>query len=226
MRDDWVECTLGEVCKIQTGKHDANHSVPNGKYRFYTCAFEYLKCGTNRFKGKSILLPGNGANVGEAFYYDGEFDAYQRTYVLSDILLEEKYLFYHLKLYWKERNRDKQFGSATNYIRMGNFTDYNLVVAPLPEQRAIVAKIEELFSSLDNGISDLNKASGQLKIYRQAVLKKAFTGELTKEWRAKQASLPTAHKLLQQIQTERQNHHQQQLTKWQETVQLWQDGGK
>jgi len=50
-------------------------------------------------------------------------------------------------------------------------------LAPLPEQRAIVAKIEELFSSLDQGIADLKKAQDQLKIYRQAVLKKAFEGD-------------------------------------------------
>ena len=56
-------------------------------------------------------------------------------------------------------------------------------IAPLPEQRAIVSKIEELFSDLDKGIADLNLAQDQLKVYRQAVLKKAFEGELTKEWR-------------------------------------------
>ncbi|RXA17826.1 restriction endonuclease [Methanosarcina sp. MSH10X1] len=50
---------------------------------------------------------------------------------------------------------------------------------PLPEQRAIVSKIELLFSELDNGISNLKLAQEQLKVYRQAVLKKAFEGELT-----------------------------------------------
>ena len=61
-------------------------------------------------------------------------------------------------------------------------------VAPLSEQRAIVAKIEELFSDLDKGIANLKKAQDQLKVYRQAVLKKAFEGELTKEWREQQSA--------------------------------------
>lgn len=52
-----------------------------------------------------------------------------------------------------------------------------LPLPPLPIQRAIVSKIETLFSDLDNGIADLKKAQNQLKIYRQAVLKKAFEGE-------------------------------------------------
>ena len=50
-------------------------------------------------------------------------------------------------------------------------------IAPLSEQRTIVAKIEELFSDLDKGIANLKKAQDQLKVYRQAVLKKAFEGE-------------------------------------------------
>lgn len=175
--EDWVSCKLGEVCSIQTGKYDANHAKPDGKYRFYTCAFDYLKCHTNRFKGKSIILPGNGANVGEVFFYDGEFDAYQRTYVLNQIKINEKYLYFHLLGFWKTINLDKQFGTATNYIRMANFTDYTLPIFPLPIQRAIVKKIEELFSSLDSGIADLKKAQEQLVIYRQAVLKKAFEGD-------------------------------------------------
>ncbi|KFC19045.1 hypothetical protein IO89_16135 [Epilithonimonas lactis] len=57
---------------------------------------------------------------------------------------------------------------------------YKILLPPLPEQRAIVKKLETLFSSLDAGVADLKKAQQQLKIYRQAVLKKAFEGELTK----------------------------------------------
>lgn len=180
---------LGEVCSIQTGKYDANHSKPDGKYRFYTCAYDYLYCDTNRFKGESIILPGNGANVGEVFYYSGEFDAYQRTYVLNEIKTNAKYLFYHLYGNWKTRNKDKQFGSATNYIRMANFTDYEIPVPPLETQHAIVSKIEELFSELDQGIADLKTAQAQLKVYRQSVLKHAFEGKLTNK-NVKEGELP------------------------------------
>jgi type I restriction enzyme S subunit len=68
-------------------------------------------------------------------------------------------------------------------LKFNQFLTINVPLPPLPIQRAIVSKIESLFSSLDSGIADLNKAQEQLKIYRQAVLKKAFEGELTKEWR-------------------------------------------
>ena len=57
------------------------------------------------------------------------------------------------------------------------YAKMKILLPSLAEQNAIVAKIEELFSSLDSGIADLKKAQGQLVIYRQAVLKKAFEGE-------------------------------------------------
>jgi len=99
-------------------------------------------------------------------------------------------------------------------------------ISPLPEQRAIVAKIEELFSDLDKGIADLNLAKDQLKVYRQAVLKKAFEGELTKEWREQQTDLPTSDELLEQIKEERQKHYEQQLENWKEALKAWEENGK
>ena len=97
---------------------------------------------------------------------------------------------------------------------------------PLLEQRAIVAKIEQLFSDLDNGIANLKKAQEQLKIYRQAVLKKAFEGELTRKWREEQTDLPSAEELLQQIKEEREKHYQKQLDEWKKAVKEWEDKGK
>jgi type I restriction enzyme S subunit len=181
LSNDWEWVKLGEVCDIQTGKYDANHSKSKGKYRFYTCAYEFMYCDTNRFNGECLILPGNGANVGEVFYYNGEFDAYQRTYVLNKIKICPKYLYYHLLRNWKKQNQDKQFGSATNYIRLGNFTGYELPIPPENTQQAIVSKIEELFSELDKDIEELQKAQQQLKTYRQSVLKWAFEGRLTNE---------------------------------------------
>src|SRR5260370_5029106 len=61
-------------------------------------------------------------------------------------------------------------------------------IPPLSEQHRIVDKIEELFTQLNAGIEELRKAQMQLKRYRQAVLKAAVTGELTKEWRERTTS--------------------------------------
>ena len=79
---------------------------------------------------------------------------------------------------------------------------------------------------MDNGIANLQAAKDKLAIYRQAVLKKAFEGELTQEWRAQQTNLPTADELLEQIKTERQAHYQQQLRTWQQSVIEWDAQGR
>ena len=92
-------------------------------------------------------------------------------------------------------------------------------IIPLPptnEQHRIVAKIEELFSELDKGIENLKTARAQLKVYRQALLKHAFEGKLTAQWRAENRDkLETANALLQRIQQERAQRYQQQLADWQ-----------
>jgi len=112
--------------------------------------------------------------------------------------------------------RDYQAGS--NNLRNLKFNDYLGIDIPIPpfnEQHRIVAKIEELFSELDKGIEALKTARAQLKVYRQALLKHAFEGKLTAQWRAEnQDKLETADALLKRIQQERAQRYQQQLAEW------------
>lgn len=164
----YTKSKLPDICTIKTGKHDANLANKEGKYRFYTCSNQYSMCDTYSFTGESVIVPGNG-DIGLVFYYDGEFDAYQRTYVLSDIKILPKYLFYHMQLYWRNFNDRKKFGSTVKYVRMSNFTNYEISYPSIEEQQCIVAKIEELFSYLDNAVETLNATKTQLEVYRQAV---------------------------------------------------------
>jgi type I restriction enzyme S subunit len=181
----WESKLLPDICEIKTGKHDANHAVNNGKYRFYTCASEYMRCDTTAFNGESVIVPGNG-DIGLVFFYKGSFDAYQRTYVLQNIEINAKFLYYHMAYQWRNRNSNKQFGSTVRYVRMSNFTSYEVSFPKLPEQNRIVERIEELFSELDKGVENLQTIKQQLKVYRHAVLKVAF--ELKPGWFQKKAS--------------------------------------
>ena len=95
-------------------------------------------------------------------------------------------------------------GGAQPNISQTILKNLEVPICPLPEQRTIVSKIELLFSELDNGIANLKLAQAQLKVYRQAVLKKAFEGELTRKWREHQTDLPDAGDLLEKIRTERE----------------------
>lgn len=101
------------------------------------------------------------------------------------------------------------------------------LIVPIETQQAIVNKIESLFDEIDEGIGRLKTAAQQIQQYRQSLLKNAFNGELTKEWRSKHAdTLPSENELLAQIQTTREQHHAQQLADWQTTVSQWEQNGK
>ncbi|MGO4999769.1 restriction endonuclease subunit S [Oceanisphaera sp. W20_SRM_FM3] len=146
---EWKISNLTDISQVQTGKWDANHATEDGAYKFFTCAYEAFLCDTKRFDGECLILPGNGANVGEVFYYSGEFDAYQRTYIVSNIKIFPKFLFYHMKCFWRERNLDKQYGSATNYLKIGNFKEYEVSYPCILEQKRIVAILDEAFADIE-----------------------------------------------------------------------------
>jgi len=89
-------------------------------------------------------------------------------------------------------------------VKASVFAEYPLLLPPLPEQRRIVAKIEELFTQLDAGVEALRKVQTQLKRYRQSVLKAAVEGRLTAAWReTHKGELEPAPVLLERIRTER-----------------------
>ena len=139
-------------------------------------------------------------------------------------LIETKYLYYRLLT--------EDFGrfsvaTAVPSIRRGDVEAIQIFLPPLNEQKRIVAKIEALFSELDKGIESLKTAREQLKIYRQAVLKHAFEGKLTADWREENKDkLEPADELLARIQKVRETQYQQQLKDWQAAVEQWEVSGK
>ncbi len=84
-----------------------------------------------------------------------------------------KFLFYYLRLIEKKLD-EKGTGTTFKAISGEILRHININLPPLPEQHAIVSKIEQLFSELDKGIESLKTAQQQLKVYRQSVLKWAF----------------------------------------------------
>lgn len=99
----WHHKNLGDICRIRTGKLDANAMVVGGKYRFYTCAREFYQIDEYAFDTEALLISGNGANVGYIHYYSGKFNAYQRTYVLDGFIHNIEYVKYFLDMYLNER---------------------------------------------------------------------------------------------------------------------------
>lgn len=97
---------------ITTGKEDANHAKINGKYKFFTCGDNSFMCDDFKFEGKSVLVAGNGNfNVK---YYDGKFNAYQRTYIIkNDDIIGN---LYYTLLFNTELFRKKSNGSIIKFI--------------------------------------------------------------------------------------------------------------
>ena len=143
----------------------------------------------------------------------------------SDLILPEYCLFYlSLQL---QRLKFEGRGTTISGITKKQLKDTEFPLPPYREQHRIVAKIEELFSELDKGIESLKVVRAKLNIYRQAVLKHAFEGKLTAQWREENKDkIETPEQLLARIKQEREARYEQQLKEWKVAVKKWEEGGK
>lgn len=197
-----VNCKIGDLFAFEYGKSlTKKERKETGSYPVYgsngIVGFhdEYL------VEGPAIIIGRKGA-VGEVEFETNNLWPIDTTYYVKVAeYLDFKYSYFLLKSLVLSR-LDKS--TAIPGLNRNDAYDLNVDLPPLPEQRAIVSRIEQLFSDLDNGIANLKLAQEQLKVYRQAVLKKAFEGELTRKWREQQAELPSAEELLKEIRRERE----------------------
>ena len=176
----WVEKKLENLGAIRTGKRDANHQVEDGPYPFYTCAFGQFKSPTFSFDGPSIILPGNGANVGKVFFHDGKFEAYQRTYVVNELsqAIDPRFLFFCFSANWPGWIATKQFGSATNYIVVGDLKAFPVPTPSLPVQEATVEQLESFTEETQRLARLYERKHAALEALKKSLLHQAFTGEL------------------------------------------------
>jgi len=220
----WDTKKLGAVLELEYGKglpkRDRNNE---GNYPVY---------GSNGIVGYHddylidfpCLIVGRKGAAGEVHISENKCWPIDTTYyVKAPEDWNLRFLFYLLKsLMLQQHDRS----TAIPGLNRNDAYDLEIPTPPLPTQHRIVEKIEELFSELDNGVEDLKKAQKQLKTYRQAVLKDAFEGKLTKEWRRQQDDLPTPDELLQQIKAERNAHRQCQIAEWEKEVEQWEKDGE
>ncbi len=148
---------LGGYVKIKTGKLDANASEENGKYPFFTCAREISRINTYAFDCECVLVAGNGElNVK---YYEGKFNAYQRTYVIESLdhqVLSTKYLYYFIDNYM-EKLRNGAIGGVIKYIKLNHLTDIELPLPDLETQDKIVAILDKAKSLIDKREQTIQK---------------------------------------------------------------------
>ena len=146
---------LGQLTNIKTGRLDVNAENPNGKYPFFTCSKNHTYIDEYAFDGESVLVAGNGdLNVK---YYNGKFNAYQRTYVIqANENLNGKFLYYFLDSY-VEKLREQSIGGVIKYIKLGNLTDAEIPLPNLATQQRIAAILDQADALIQNNRAIVQK---------------------------------------------------------------------
>jgi restriction endonuclease S subunit len=180
MRKDWAECTFEDLLDyeqptkfiVNSDKYDDSYKTP-----VLTAGKSFIKGYTNETEGIFSNLP---VIIFDDFTTASQFvdfpfkvkSSAMKILVPTSELVNMKFMYYCMQVNQVRSDTHKRYWISV-------YAKKKFLLPPLAQQKAILLKIEELFSDLDKGIEDLNKAKDQLKIYRQAVLKKAFEGELT-----------------------------------------------
>ena len=141
---------LGELCRITTGKLDANAMVEGGGYPFFTCAEQVYEIDRYAFDTEALLVSGNGANLGHIHYYCGKFNVYQRTYVLSDFSEDIQYLRQYLEAYLSKRIESEKNTGNTPYIVLDTLADMEIKLPKVPEQQRIAHDLSVLSQKIEN----------------------------------------------------------------------------
>lgn len=170
---------IGNLTKIRTGKLDANASSTDGIYPFFTCSRETLKISTYSYDCECVLIAGNGdLNVK---YYNGKFDAYQRTYIVEgngDKRLYIPYLYYFMDSYLEEL-RKQSIGGVIKYIKLGNLTNAFIELPSIELQKhfaRILNEVEALIALQEKTLSKLDElVKSRLVIYKRGCYSLRFS---------------------------------------------------
>jgi type I restriction enzyme S subunit len=229
----WIYTSIENVVYYQKGKKPKQlkeSKFPDSKPYLDIRAFELGEIrryadiySSNLCTEEDIIMVWDGARSG--WVSKGADGAIGSTLArLKPFIINQNYLFYFLQSKFNYINSNAK-GSGIPHVDPVILWGLKFPLPPLKEQHRIVDTIEELFSDLDNSVSNLKFAKNQLEVYRQALLKHAFAGKLTEQWR-KNNNPESAEKLLERIKKESKNRHDQELRDWKELVAFWEKDGK
>ena len=163
---------LKDLCKIKTGKLNANEMEENGIYPFFTCDEKPYKINEYAFDDEAILISGNGSKVGHINYYKGKFNAYQRTYVLLNFNNGiVKYYVFYLKEFLKKHIIKNSNKASVPYITLPMLENYLVPVPPLEVQDEIVRILDSFIALTTKLTTELTARKKQYSWYRDYLLK-------------------------------------------------------
>jgi type I restriction enzyme S subunit len=149
------------------------------------------------------LLFSRMADVGRVGFVPADLEGAIYNYHLIRLRLDNEVIcpeyYYHyvrgsqqVATYLDEVNR----GATRDGINTKLLAALPVALPPLAEQRRIVAKLDSLTARTARARSELDHIPRLVEKYKQAILTKAFSGELTKEWRKQQPKLQHATELV------------------------------
>lgn len=239
----WTEATIGDLCELKNGRAFKSSEWSNrGRKIVRIQNLNNTDAPYNHFEGE---VPGRfvidtndllfawsgtpGISFGAHIWRGGEALLNQHIFRVDfDYnLLELKYLKYAINNTLDEQVEKAHGGIGLRHITKKKFEQTRILVPPLAEQRRIVEKIEPLFDEIDKGIESLQTAKATLGLYRQSLLKAAFEGRLTANWREQNANkLEDPETLINSIQAEREARYKATLDDWEKTVARWRASGQ
>lgn len=166
-----VYSPLGALCKIETGKLNANAMNENGIYPFFTCDAKPIRINTYAFDTEAIIISGNGSQVGHINYYNGKFNAYQRTYVLSNFSgVSVSFLLHYLRGYLREHIYVNSRKGSVPYITLPMLQEFRIPLPPLAVQQEIVRILDSFTALTAELAAELTARRKQYEYYRDELL--------------------------------------------------------
>jgi len=209
MQKKWIKASLGDISNIEAG-----NPAPQGEEFFRNGKFPFVRVqDLGKLKGQ-IYISNTVDNINEKailnmksvpkgavlFTKSGMSILLNQRAIVSRYMYVVSHIGYSVPLgnipsewiyYWLTMIDFKDLTHATTLpsLKLSKVKEIFIPLPPLPEQHRIIEKIEELFTKLNAGVAALEKVRAQLKRYRQAVLKAAFSGQLTAGWRQKHSNV-------------------------------------
>lgn len=166
---NWQKIKLGDICKITTGRLDANAMVENGEFPFFTCSKDIYRIDKYAYDMEALLIAGNG-EIGDIKYYKGKFNAYQRTYILYNFKFNIKYIMQYLLLHFNKAVCKGVQKSSMPYIRVDLLNNAQIL---FPENLDVITNTLDCF---DNQINLQQKLLEQYKLRQKALMQLLLTG--------------------------------------------------
>lgn len=234
----WITAPLGEICHIEMGQappsstyNSRGFGLPflQGKSEFgdfYPTPKKYCARPTKVGKAGSVLLSVR-APVGPTNIALQEYCIGRGLASISPLGgIPSRFILWALRAY-ESTLTTIGTGSTFTAITKAQVLSIPIKVPPLDEQFRIVEKIESLFDEIDRGVESLRAAKTALDLYRKSLLKAAFDGRLTEEWRARNPEkLESPETLITRIREERKIHYQDAIGEWEKALAEWRTNGK